>query len=316
MATISSDTSHGGIDQLSFTCLGLFKKLSETLNGKTSHESRTRVDIARLGDEYGRMKIWCDENELDSLDHRLRDDEALRAGIHDTMLHMKVFLELTLELCSGCLEGLGLTGQPVDSNNDSILFSPAPKSDNEAIESNNYQTALLMSVYMSHLFSKVDLLYRFNTLLHRPKIRDTHSRPIQCSSVQTMFVASEGASQHENLLKTQTNPSGQPQSRTLEQSAAPEPTRQIKRKSTKKPDAILNRPISQPTGTKSHEGDIAYGTSTSTSTSRSGNRQPDSSKWRWNCCSCNFTDLSYTYDYSCTNCSHQRDVYCMVWATG
>ncbi|KAI3322159.1 hypothetical protein HD806DRAFT_501174 [Xylariaceae sp. AK1471] len=228
MENPDSGTPNEDIAHLTSTCLALFQDLLKALGRDDSCVPEQTVDRTRLQEEFGRLKIWCDENEPESLGRLLLHEEKLKIGIQDTLTVMIDFLNLTLSLCSDGPGNSGSIQQQAELNTD----EPATVDYHEVSEKRDDQSVTLMPTYMNHIFSKVDLLFRFNTLLHRAEFRTRYLKSTALLNPRATTLVSEKSENSQSLANpsqkseskeqhgadTQ-NPAGHSESKTIGQSS-------------------------------------------------------------------------------------------------
>ncbi|KAI1073614.1 hypothetical protein F5B20DRAFT_566434 [Whalleya microplaca] len=177
-----ADVSDVTILQLSTSCLHLFQNLLEKLTNDTD-DNKLQGDRGKAWEEYGRLKVWCDENgaalppqDKGSLENLLRHEEKLRETVLDIFKQMEMFLHLAI---SSSLELHELSR----GRDWSSIDSPSSESDESSSEGGresstkqiySSQERPRIFLYTARVFSKVALLYSLSNLLHRPGLRKRH----------------------------------------------------------------------------------------------------------------------------------------------
>ncbi|KAH9897369.1 hypothetical protein F4778DRAFT_743355 [Xylariomycetidae sp. FL2044] len=152
------------VQDLAQVCLDLFKDLIDDLSQERHSESKSpsQIDEILMLEEYGRLKVWCEENQATlpassrgSLAYRLRHEDQLRQGICEIFQQMKTFLQLVTQLRT---TGPHTVVDPKESKDQEET------QDSDSSEGESKPTIL---VYLDQVYSKIALLYHTNNLLRR-----------------------------------------------------------------------------------------------------------------------------------------------------
>ncbi|KAI0023991.1 hypothetical protein F4780DRAFT_727106 [Xylariomycetidae sp. FL0641] len=164
------------------SCIELFQDLLGT------QEREDRIAIRNQAwEEYGRLKIWCDENRAihpdqarGSLAEFLRGNDRIRDSIIDIFQQMQTFLRLAVDFDQGShtitVPDMEVPVAQYSDDSQSDENSEDGSSDSEDSDDENSSPEASLTTYLHHVSSKVELLYELNSLLRRPGLGERYLR--------------------------------------------------------------------------------------------------------------------------------------------
>jgi hypothetical protein len=107
MAETSSASSEESLSKIFADCLIFYKKLLFALNAENCRVVRLeQVDVTRILDEFGRVKIWGDQTKATfqprargSLDDTLRNDSGLQGTVGGILSRLRWCLDQGRSFC-------------------------------------------------------------------------------------------------------------------------------------------------------------------------------------------------------------------------
>lgn len=102
MVSPGSEAAAGNLAELSQQTLETFREFLVTCSRASN--VKQDADLAKLLDEYGRLKIWVEQTgsglrERGSLDESLKDDPDLRDAVASTLQQLKIQIEIGRPTC-------------------------------------------------------------------------------------------------------------------------------------------------------------------------------------------------------------------------
>ncbi|KAI1343966.1 hypothetical protein F5Y15DRAFT_368606 [Xylariaceae sp. FL0016] len=163
------------------TCIDLYRSLLRLLGSTNCRKAiLDHVSVERVLEEYGRLKIWGQQNRVTdpngALDYLLRQDTDRRSGILEVLCQLDRLIGLAIPMCRKANDDApeGDLGQDyVSSISSSSDYSTDSRSDDEDLPP---LKTTKIEVLLSHVFEQIRSLYHLEGLFRRPGLTGRYLR--------------------------------------------------------------------------------------------------------------------------------------------